>query len=123
MNEIEEKVQAPAAAPQLLLELLGNMSSSSVDGKRQFPASLEQKLHQIAALHGGEVKLYGRLFAQWLHFAFPNECPYPHVAQSTAALTASHWLDGRASSTEEERKRHIEMGNATEENANSGEHY
>merc|ERR1719161_1894687 len=66
MNEIEEKVQAPAAAPQLLLELLGNMSSSSVDGKRQFPASLEQKLHQIAALHGGEVKLYGRLFAQWV---------------------------------------------------------
>lgn len=112
MNEIEEKVQAPAAAPQFLLELLGNMSSSSVDGKRQFPASLEQKLHQIAALHGGEVKLYGRLFAQWLHFAFPNECPYPHVGDEGVhgALTPSQWVrGGENTANPEERSRHAQV--------------
>merc|ERR1719160_1166628 len=54
MNEIEEKIQASAAAPQQLLQLLGNMSSSSMDGNRQFQAPLVQKLNQIAARHGGE---------------------------------------------------------------------
>merc|ERR1719281_2166442 len=27
------------------------------------------------------VQLHGRLFAQWLHYAFPHECPYPHLSE------------------------------------------
>merc|ERR550537_1532339 len=25
------------------------------------------------------IPLHGRLLAQWLHYAFPRECPYPHM--------------------------------------------
>merc|ERR1719160_744650 len=41
----------------------------------------EQKtqLAEIASLHDGQVPIHGRLFAQWLHFVFPHECPYPHM--------------------------------------------
>merc|ERR1739845_120410 len=27
--------------------------------------------------HGDSVPLHGRLMLQWMHFAFPYECPYP----------------------------------------------
>merc|ERR1719510_1271716 len=73
---------------------------------RPLPASLVAKLSGIAAHNGGAVPLHGRLFTQWLHFAFPHECPYPHVTQKDGAgntLTTSyfqgtadsmaHWTD------------------------------
>merc|ERR1719171_44539 len=78
MNEIEHEIQAPTASPERLLGLVGNLSSSTIDGPRAFPSALKDKLYGIASHHEGEVPIHGRFFAQWLHFAFPNECPYPH---------------------------------------------
>merc|ERR1719310_2503417 len=43
-------------------------------------ARARDRLKEVAAHHNGKVPLHGRLFAQWLHFAFPRDCPYPHVA-------------------------------------------
>merc|ERR1719146_324991 len=40
---------------------------------------LHSKLDAIATVNGGQVPLHGRLMAQWLHFVFPHECPYPHL--------------------------------------------
>merc|ERR1719446_1699768 len=37
-------------------------------------------LEEIATHHSGLVPVHGRLFSQWLHYAFPHECPYPHMA-------------------------------------------
>jgi len=74
---------------------------------------LPQKLHAIASRHGGEVPLHGRLFAQWLHFAFPHECPYPSVLQSATALTANQWQAGQSVATEQERQKHVESSSAT----------
>jgi len=108
MNELEGKVQAPTASPERLLGLISNMSSSSIDAPRQFPLDMKTKLHTIAEHHEGEVPLHGRLFAQWLHYAFPNECPFPQVAESTVALTPSAWLDNKAVASKEDRKQHIE---------------
>lgn len=104
MNELEGAMKSPTAAPERLLAVVGNLSSSSVDAPRALSQDLEDKLHAISERHSGEVPLHGRLFAQWLHFAFPNECPYPHVAENAAALTPSHWLDGRATARPEERR-------------------
>lgn len=115
MNELESAVRAPTAGPERLLGLLANLSSSSVDAPRQLPRELAEKLGAIAGRHGGEVPLHGRLFAQWLHFAFPNECPYPHVAERAAALTPSHWLDGRATARPEERRREAEQAGQAEQ--------
>merc|ERR1719401_1298467 len=83
LDEIETKVGAPAARPAEILAIVGNMSSQTTlddDFPQHLEGSLTSQLEQIAGAHGGEVPLHGRLFAQWLHYAFPRECPFPHKA-------------------------------------------
>ena len=91
MNELEAKVLAPTTTPQRLLSLVVNMSSASVDAPRTIPAALEQKLRLIAKKNSGQIPLHGRLFAQWMHYAFPHECPYPQIAEDASVLTPRHW--------------------------------
>jgi hypothetical protein len=100
LAELEHLIAAPSASPEKLLSLIGTLSDETL------PEGLPKKLESIAARHGGEVPLHGRLFAQWLHFAFPHECPYPSVVQSSAALTASEWLDGQSVASAQEREQH-----------------
>ena len=52
-----------------------------------------RKLEDIADGHHGTVPLHGRMFAQWMHHAFPRECPFPHVAGSTDPQAASDWIE------------------------------
>merc|ERR1719440_1681795 len=108
MNEIEHKIQAPKASPARLLGLVGNLSSATVDAPRTFPTAMKEKLHDIAGHHEGEVPIHGRFFAQWLYFAFPNECPYPQITESAAVLTPAQWLDETASASAEEKQMHID---------------
>ena len=91
MKELEGSIQAPTAPPEQLLTLTSNLSSPSVDAPRRLSSDLEEKLHAIAKRHDGEVPLHGRLFAQWMHFAFPLECPFPHVAGNASVMSAKHW--------------------------------
>merc|ERR1719458_464167 len=108
MRELEQKIQAPTASAAQLLALVGNMSSSSVDAPRDLPAALVDKLRAIAKRHDGKVPLHARLFAQWMHFVFPSECPYPHTVEDAAVLRPSHWSgQQRATTTDEERMRCI----------------
>jgi len=90
MNEIEQKVLAPTASPEQLLGLAQNISRSISHGQ---PArrGLAEKLQSIAEHHNGEVPLHGRLFAQWLHFAFPHDCPYPSITESSDFHVKSQW--------------------------------
>eukprot|EP00413_Alexandrium_margalefii_P047652 CAMPEP_0204607172 /NCGR_PEP_ID=MMETSP0661-20131031/59549_1 /ASSEMBLY_ACC=CAM_ASM_000606 /TAXON_ID=109239 /ORGANISM="Alexandrium margalefi, Strain AMGDE01CS-322" /LENGTH=578 /DNA_ID=CAMNT_0051618569 /DNA_START=75 /DNA_END=1811 /DNA_ORIENTATION=- len=119
MHELEGKIQAPTAPASLLLEVVANLTSSSYapEAPRRLPQDLKEKMHAIAERHGGEVPLHGRLFAQWLHSAFPQECPYPHVHESAAVLSPGHWLGGRnVTAPKDERARTIEQaGNTTAE--------
>lgn len=101
MGDLERHIAAPLAPPETLLALVTNISHQVVDG------SLSERLHVIAARHGGNVPLHGRLFAQWLHFAFPHECPYPSILESATALSASQWLGGRSTASVEEREKHL----------------
>jgi len=88
LGEVERSVGGPSAAPHILAPLLGNMTTSSIEEARPLSKDLAQKLSAIAVKNGGEVPLHGRLFAQWLHFALPHECPYPHVTQKDPAGNA-----------------------------------
>jgi hypothetical protein len=54
---------------------------------------LLNRLSEIAVAHSGKVPLHGRLFAQWMHHAYPQECPYPHLAGTTNPLTPDEWLE------------------------------
>jgi hypothetical protein len=88
LGEVERAVGGSSAAPHILALLLGNMTTSSIDEARPLSKDLVQKLSAIATKNGGKVPLHGRLFAQWLHFALPYECPYPHVTQKDPAGNA-----------------------------------
>lgn len=87
MEALEGKLQAPSAVPERLIELIGNISSNG--DELEGPASplfgrngqyLRARLSAIAERSGGMVHLDSRLFAQWMHFAFPRECPHPMEA-------------------------------------------
>eukprot|EP00927_Polykrikos_kofoidii_P069937 TRINITY_DN6569_c0_g2_i1.p1 TRINITY_DN6569_c0_g2~~TRINITY_DN6569_c0_g2_i1.p1 ORF type:complete len:600 (+),score=99.16 TRINITY_DN6569_c0_g2_i1:112-1800(+) len=79
--QIEREIRAPQAAPERIEYVVANLSSSTVDAPRLLPQHMSKRLRELAARYGGEVPIHGRMFAQWLHFAFPRECPYPHQAE------------------------------------------
>merc|ERR1719478_1441483 len=110
MSQIESLTQASSALPEDLLNVVRGISSSSVDAPRQLPHTLEGKLHAIANHYGGQVQLHGRLFAQWLHYAFPNECPYPVANVSLELQSAAHWGKKSVASDEDIEGYLKEMG-------------
>merc|ERR1719401_513089 len=52
---------------------------------------LRQHLEEIAAHHGGTVPFHGRLFAQWMHHAYPRECSYPHMSGTLLPRTPTEY--------------------------------
>jgi len=112
LNQLEVQIQAPAAPPALLLKLVTNLPSATIDAPRNLSSSLIRTLDEVAALHGGQVPLHGRLFAQWMHYAFPHECPYPHMSGTLNPLTPLEFMDKNGYSddaTEEERELHMQV--------------
>lgn len=107
LNQLEAKVQAPTSNPSQLLDLVRHMSSSTVDSHRELSDVLVSKLQSIADRHGGDVPLHTRLFSQWMHHAFPNECPYPQVAKDVVALDPRTWTGSKSKAPQEERAKII----------------
>jgi len=103
LNQLEANVKAPTASPSHILDLVRHMSSSSIDSHREMPDILVDKLQSIADRHAGDVPLHGRLFSQWMHHAFPNECPYPQIAEDVTALDPRTWTGSKAEASPEER--------------------
>lgn len=114
LNEIEAAIGAPLADPDHIVFLVGNMSSYEDDPVR-LTAELKTQLHRIAETHGGLVPLHGRLFAQWLHYVFPQECPFPHKTGLFNAQTPTQFGDGYLVS-EEEAGKHAAERRQQEEN-------
>jgi len=87
MDQIEMSVQAPSATPEHLLAVVNQLPGASISKE------LADKLEEVAENSHGEVPLHGRLFAQWMHHAFPRQCVFPHLAgaitkQSLGEFTA-----------------------------------
>merc|ERR1719362_1444398 len=83
MDHIEHHFAEPTAAPADIVDFVAALPSSSVPGGRAMPHILVQRLMEIAERYDGQVPLHGRLFAQWMHHAYPRECPYPHISGTT----------------------------------------
>jgi hypothetical protein len=92
LGQLEEKLAAPEARAAAVVALVEGMASSTVDSSRKLSANLLNRLNDIADLHNGMIPLHGRLFAQWMHHAYPRECPYPHMSGTTRQQTADEWL-------------------------------
>jgi hypothetical protein len=134
MDALETIVGAPDATPELLLSAVENISAAQYgdedfnddfendegedeyyehnepsvgNRKAELPNSLKQQLLDISVAHGGKVPLHGRLFAQWLHYAFPHECSYPHKSGTIKAMTPEEY-GGSYRATNEEIETHIQ---------------
>jgi len=111
LAHIEHSIAAPDATPEDITQLVMSLPSSTVETPRSLSSSLIARLDEIAKYHGGRVPLHGRLFAQWMHHAYPRECSYPHVSGTTRPLTADEWMrqtGSDASADEEEMRQHAE---------------
>jgi len=106
-SQLEKEFASPEADPKEVLGVVSGLSSSTVTGPRELSAPLVRRLEDIAEGHHGTVPLHGRLFAQWMHHAFPRECPFPHVAGTTNPQAASEWIEqaGTARASQKEMKK------------------
>merc|ERR1740121_2086322 len=93
MGHLERAIAAPKASPDSIATLVAGMRSDTVDAPRNLSTSLLARLGEIADHHDGLVPLHGRLFAQWMHHAYPLECPYPHAAGTSSPLTPDEWME------------------------------
>jgi len=83
MDGIEANLQKGEATPSQIAATVATLALES-----QLTELLQARLDEIAVYHGGSVPLHGRLFAQWMHHAFPHKCAYPHMSGTTKPLRA-----------------------------------
>jgi len=113
LSKLEDDIKAPEASSERIAALVAGLPSSSRTAPRQLSAMLRQRLDQIADAHGGSVPLHGRLFSQWMHHAYPRECPYPHISGTKNNVRSEAWNQQTGQSyvaSETERKRIINEG-------------
>merc|ERR1719506_3032050 len=79
LGRLEEMISAPEASPSTILSLVPMVASATMPSNRTLSPWLHQRLDEVAKHHGGVVPLHGRLFSQWLHYAYPRECNFPHI--------------------------------------------
>merc|ERR1719343_1148385 len=101
LRSLENQVREPTAMPNDILEKVSLLESDTVAAPRNISSALQVRLNQIGEMHGGRVPLHGRLFAQWMHHAYPRECLFPAVSGSTNAPSLDEWL-GSMEATQEE---------------------
>lgn len=96
MGSLEQSLQASEASPSRIAGLVAELASDTVKAspteRRLLSSAVLSRLEEIAVANGGQVPIHGRLFAQWMHHAYPRECPYPHVAGAAAPVTADEWI-------------------------------
>lgn len=111
LGHIEREVSSPTARPAQLIQIVSHLPSDTVDAPRNLSTALISRLNEIAVTNGGSVPLHGRLFAQWLHHAYPRECPYPHVTGEGSPLTPDEWMEeGLRSATAEDMLQYADRG-------------
>ncbi|CAK0904362.1 unnamed protein product [Prorocentrum cordatum] len=112
MGRLEQEIGSPNAPADRVMQLVAGLASDTVLAPRTLPDELRSRLVDVAASNGGLVPLHSRLFAQWMHHAYPRECPYPHEPGTAGAQTPDEWMQetGQASNlaSAEEMQEHIE---------------
>jgi hypothetical protein len=114
LGQLEQRIAAPEEKPAVITSLVSMIPSATMPSNRSLSPWLHQRLDEVAKHHGGVVPLHGRLFAQWLHYAYPRECQFPHVSGTINPLRPEDKLaennstDEDISASEAEMKRHIE---------------
>lgn len=79
-QHLEGSISSSRASTADIISALESMPDTISLEAVKVSESLRSRLEEVAAVHNGKIPLHGRLFAQWLHFAFPRDCPFPHLA-------------------------------------------
>merc|ERR1719456_1646901 len=77
LSEVEREIRAPMASPARIVDVVQRLVNEDKEIPQNLTARMVSQLEAVAEQSGGQVRLHGRLFSQWLHYAFPHECPYP----------------------------------------------
>merc|ERR550525_2295854 len=93
VDNLEHRFQTPAVAPKDVIAAVSSLSSSTVPAGRELHPILVARLLEISRHHSGRVPLHGRLFAQWMHHAYPRECPYPHLSGTVRSQSTTSPLE------------------------------
>lgn len=93
LGQLESLIASPEAEPSQIAKLIADLPSSTMQASRKLSPPLLFRHNEIAEAHGGTVPLHGRLFAQWMHHAYPRECPYPHVSGTKNPQTPDEWME------------------------------
>jgi len=109
LADLELVAGSAFAPPSTILPLVKNMSATLDDDVPNLVALVAQLLH-IAEMHDGNIPLHGRLFAQWMHYVFPRECAFPHIAGTIKPSAPSDFGENHLA-TKHEMKSHV--SNAT----------
>eukprot|EP00927_Polykrikos_kofoidii_P063206 TRINITY_DN5801_c0_g2_i1.p1 TRINITY_DN5801_c0_g2~~TRINITY_DN5801_c0_g2_i1.p1 ORF type:complete len:678 (-),score=107.75 TRINITY_DN5801_c0_g2_i1:31-1986(-) len=112
-GELEQYLSKPTASTDeiiLAVESTGRLhdSGNSLD----LSDVLRRRLAEVSAAHGGVVIIHGRLFAQWMHLAFPRECAFPHKSGTVYAKSIEQWekdTKRRSAASKEEMQNWVEL--------------
>jgi hypothetical protein len=108
-----------------LIRVLPKLRTSTIKKDRKLSETLMDRLHEVAIYNGGKVPLHGRLFAQWMHHAFPRDCPYPHEAGTTSPQTPDEWMSSAGheshKASESEIQTHVETSESQTRDAEDEE--
>jgi len=77
MSAIEQAVQNPTSPPEQLLHIVEKLLPATA--QRPPPALLQQTAQKIAMQYEGQIPLHSFEFSQWMHMAFPSECPVSNM--------------------------------------------
>jgi len=111
LAQLEQRIGAPEASTSMITALVSMIPSATMPSNRSLSPWLYHRLDEVAKHHGGLVPLHGRLFAQWLHYAYPRECQFPHVSgtinprRPEDILQEGNTTEDEISASEEEMKR------------------
>jgi len=112
LGHVETEIAAPKAAPARIAAVVGAMSSDTIDAPRNLSTGLLRRLDEVAEVHNGMVHLHSRLFAQWMHYAYPRECPFPHVSGTFTQVSPTAYMEAMGEAaldvTKAEMKQHVD---------------
>jgi len=91
MRVLEREIAGPSAVPARIAGVVSGLRSDTVDAPRNLSTKSLTRLNDIAAYHDGVVPLHGRLFAQWMHHAYPRECVFPQISGTTDPMSQNEW--------------------------------
>jgi len=106
-QQLEHRIASPqASVSEIISAIESGTYVANVSGVNR------DRLDEIKSAHNGKISIHGQLFARWLHFVYPQECPYPHAAGVVKPMSQQQWKElvgiEAESATDNEIAQHIE---------------